>query len=268
MPVGLQREITVVAHRGASMHFPENSIAAFRAAAEQGADAVELDVRLTADGVLVVSHDAFVGGAAQNIGSRRYDEIAADVASFDEVAAACDGLRGGGGEPLGLVIELKCDPGDADHDPGYPICASVVEAVGARVGLGPRTMITSFDEAALKLVKELEPSLSTGLLELDPRDPAATQGRATALSCDAVLAFGGLLTAPVVDRCHEVGLAMYVWTVDLPEHQQHFLDLGVDGLLTNDPATARGVVRAWTGATSPASTNPKEGNDVDLDPAG
>jgi glycerophosphoryl diester phosphodiesterase len=256
------RSVQVVAHRGVSRHFPESSVAAFRAAADHGADAVELDVRRTADGVLVVSHDAFVGGVPTSIGRRPYREIEAEVATFDEVASACEPLVAESGMPLGLVIELKCDPGDADHDPAYGLCPVVIEAVHDR-GLVDRTLITSFDGTALRIVTELEPSLPTALIELDPRDAEAMVERATARSCRAVLAFGGLLDAAAVDRCHEHGLAVHAWTVDLPEHQRRFLDLGVDGLVTNDPATAREVVRAWSGTTG-AGDDQRGGSNCDL----
>ena len=107
----------VIAHRGASVDRPENTVAAFAEARVQGADWVELDVRLSADGVLVVHHDAHLadGRLIRLVDS---DDLPADVPSLAEAFEAAEGM--------GVNIEVKNLPGDPDFDDVHLVCDSVV----------------------------------------------------------------------------------------------------------------------------------------------
>ena len=127
----------VIAHRGASVDRPENTVAAFAEARVQGADWVELDVRLSADGVLVVHHDAHLadGRLIRLVDS---DDLPADVPSLAEAFEAAEGM--------GVNIEVKNLPGDPDFDDVHLVCDSVVGL--AEAGKGRRRLPESLRAAA------------------------------------------------------------------------------------------------------------------------
>src|SRR5262245_19179075 len=151
---------SVVAHRGASSAFPENTLAAFRGAAALGADWIELDVRRTADRHLVVHHDPAAPDSVTPIVDRARAELPSSICSLADALCACSAS-----EPaLGVNIEIKSDRGEPDHDPTYWVCGAVVEIAREL----PRTgvLITSFDAGAIDRVRELDPTMPTGLLTL------------------------------------------------------------------------------------------------------
>src|SRR5687767_2173304 len=97
----------VIAHRGASAAYRENTVTAFAGARDMGADMVELDVRRTADGTLAVHHDAVLGDGRALVGLRR-DELPDHVPTLEEALDAC--------APLAMNIEIKNYMGDPDYD--------------------------------------------------------------------------------------------------------------------------------------------------------
>lgn len=218
----------VIAHRGASAVEYQNSLAAFRAAARLGADAVELDVHATTDGVLFVHHDRVAGGR--------------DIPSA--TAAELAGVRLPNGEPL-------------------PTLAQALDAAGRlRVFVEVKTLPPAWDDALLRcldagpnpagyavhgfdhrIVARLHarrPTLPCGVLtasyQLDNTTPARAAG-ASALWPEA-----SLVDATFVAAAHGAGLAVYPWTPDTEAELVRLRDLGVDGLCTNHPDLARAVV--------------------------
>src|SRR5437762_9663704 len=113
----------IIAHRGASASFPQNTLEAFRGARELGATWVELDVRRTADGLLAVHHDARLADG-QAIVDLRAAELPSHVPSLAEALDAC--------APLGVNVEIKNSPNDVDFD----AAAAVVEPVVADIRAG------------------------------------------------------------------------------------------------------------------------------------
>jgi glycerophosphoryl diester phosphodiesterase len=220
----------VLAHRGASHHYPPNTLDAFRAALTLGADGVELDVRLTADDVAVVHHDAALP-SGQVIRQITYAELPAWVPSLDAALGACDGLR--------LVnIEIKNPEGEPDHDPSCPAAAVVADLVAAR-GMGERVVVSSFDEAGLARVRDCS-ELPTALLVLEPSDEAIA--RAVDGGHGALNPWFGLLGPGRVQALREAGLGVHPWTVDQPDHLTSMVRLGVDSIITNRPDRARAIV--------------------------
>jgi len=220
----------VIAHRGASAAFPENTIEAFRGAAAHGADWVELDARRTADGVLVVHHDAHLPD-----GRAIVELIAADLtASVPTLAAALDACAG-----MGVNIEIKNNHPDPDLDPDEYVAEQTVALLAERDGRD-EVLISSFNPATLARVRERAPHLATALLVIEPAEGIVEVLLASGHS--ALHPYDWFVDVELVVACHAVGIAVNVWTVDDPDRMAELLAHGVDGLCTNVPHVARGLI--------------------------
>jgi glycerophosphoryl diester phosphodiesterase len=221
----------VVAHRGASARYPENTVDAFRGARELGADWVELDVRRTADGRLAVHHDAHLPDG------RAIVELDADdlPASVPDLTTALDACR-----PLGVNVEIKNLPGDPDFDAA---CAIVDPVAAVLDGRAQSILVSSFHAPTLDRVREAAPSVATALLTFTLTDAARTVDNAVGAGHVALHPFDATVDATLVALCHERGLAINVWTVDDPGRIAELAALGVDGIVTNVPDIARDVLQ-------------------------
>jgi glycerophosphoryl diester phosphodiesterase len=213
----------VIAHRGASTHEPENSLAAFAAAVRFGAHGVELDVRATADGALAVVHDAHLpdGRAVAEV---RAAELPGGIALLDAALDACGDLL--------VNVEIKADGPRG----GTAIAAGVVATCRA---WGGRVLVSSFDAATVARVRELDAHVATGQLTflLDRSVPevlatVADQGHGAWHPHHATI------DADAVAAAHAVGIAVNVWTVDDPGRIATLAAWGVDAVVTNDVPTA------------------------------
>jgi glycerophosphoryl diester phosphodiesterase len=232
------RRPLVYAHRGASADFPENTLEAFGGAVEQGADGVELDVRLNAAGELIVHHDAWYRD-----GRTVWDVVlAAAPAGTCDLGAALDGCTG-----IRVNVEIKNDPADLGGDHvrwSVEPADAVVELLAARraVGAVDDVIVSSFDPATLDRVLAVRPDLPTGALLGDLRaDPGAVD-RAADAGHGAVHPWEPFVDEAFVDRCRGLGLAINTWTVDDPDRIAALGGLGVDGVITNTPGAARNVL--------------------------
>jgi glycerophosphoryl diester phosphodiesterase len=213
----------VVAHRGASAHAPENTIAAFEAAVRFGADGVELDVRATADGRLAVHHDPALGDGRE-VHELLAEQLPADVCELAEALAACGNLL--------VNVEIKADrPGS-----GAALAAPVVETCRS---WGGRVLVSSFDPAAVDEVRRLDPDLPTAQLTFLLDRPVAEVVRWVARRGHAAWhPFHVTLDAEAVAAAHAAGLQVNTWTVDDPGRVAELAGWGVDAVVTNDvPAT-------------------------------
>ena len=247
----------VVAHRGASITNPENTLSSFLAALALGAPVVELDVRLSADGVPVVIHDPDVSRTTDGAGwvheltleeLRRPNAGTPDrpepIPAFREVLDAVSG-RGG------VAVEIKNIPGEPaydDQDEGIVEAAlPEVEASGFQ---GP-VLVISFNPRSIAASRRVAPGLPTGFLFTRAVDPDA----ALALALDAghefvFLGHEALVSAgpAFIERAHRAGVRVGTWTVDDRETFGRMLDWGVDAVATNDPAMGLEVRAARTGS--------------------
>jgi glycerophosphoryl diester phosphodiesterase len=226
--------VRVLAHRGACRAAPENTSAAFAAAAAQGADGVELDVHRTADGALVVHHDAAARGFGV-LAEHTAAEIRRglpDVPTLDEALDACAGML--------VNVEVKNLPGDADFDPDERAAVTLVELLRARAG-GGDVLVSSFSLATIDRVRHLDDRLPTGFLTIG-LDPFEATSVAHAHGHGAVHPHVHSLAGPVggalVDRAHGLGLAVNVWTVNEPDEIRRLAAAGVDGIITDVPDQA------------------------------
>lgn len=226
----------VLGHRGASRAAPENTLAAFALAREQGADGVELDARRTADGVLVVHHDPSVEGFGL-LAQRSWTELHAarpDVATLRDALDACRGLL--------VNVEIKCLPWEPDADPpGREVVHRVADEVRAEA---PDAIVSSFDLGAIDACRAYAPELTTGLLtsgqELHVAGATAAERGHQWLNPDRVMALRA--SAGVVAELHDRGLRVSVWTVDDPDELRHLANIGVDAVITNVPDVALRVL--------------------------
>jgi glycerophosphoryl diester phosphodiesterase len=216
----------------------EPPIEAFTAARALGADGVELDVRHTADGVLVIHHDPEISGfgliAAATLAELR--AAAPSVPTFAEALAACAGLL--------VNVEIKCLPWDPDAD--TPDHAHVRAVVAALAGTPLEIIVSSFDLSAIDACRSLAPALATGWLTADQSVvEAASRAHAhghTAVNPDRKSALAA--SSAEIAAVHEQGVRVNVWTVDDPADMVQLAELGVDALITNVPDLARATLRA------------------------
>jgi len=223
----------VIAHRGASAAHPENSLEAFRAAAEMGADWVELDVRHTACGEIVVHHDPVTPDGAL-IRQQSLGDLPDAIPTLAQAIEACG--------DMGVNIEIKNDPGEDDFDPEHLMVPRVVEI--ARSALArDRVLVTSFDMGAINAVHDIAPTMPTGFLTMDDIGAEVSVGRATAHNHAAINPWDGIATPRWVAEALEAELDVYVWTVDDPGRMVELAEMGVTGVITNVPDVALAALR-------------------------
>lgn len=225
-----------VGHRGASALAAENTLAAFALAVELGCDMLEFDVLAVSDGTVVVAHD-----------SRRLRDPG--VVTLDEALAFfADRLPG-----IGLQVDLK----------RRGIEQAVIDALRHH-GVLERSWVSGFDADSLRRVAALEPDLPRsftlprdrfGISKRGPLAPLVRgalrtigsslprriaavldRARATALTLHHSVA-----SAEAIDRAHELGAPVYVWTVDDPALAERLVRWGADGIITNDPRVFAGL---------------------------
>ncbi|HEX6312033.1 MAG TPA: glycerophosphodiester phosphodiesterase [Acidimicrobiia bacterium] len=229
----------ILAHRGACRAAPENTVAAFREAAAQGADGVELDVHRSADGELVVHLDAEVPGIGV-LGEHPAADIRAALPSVPTLAEALDACEG-----MLVNVEVKNLPGDADYDPDDRVAAAVVGLLHARGGRDD-VLVSSFNLASIDRVRELDGGLPTAFLTLvgfDPLDAVAVVAdRGHAALHPDVRSLVGPVAGATAERAHAAGVAVNAWTVNLPEEVRRLAAAGVDAVITDVPDLARAAL--------------------------
>ncbi|HEY7105359.1 MAG TPA: glycerophosphodiester phosphodiesterase family protein [Acidimicrobiia bacterium] len=227
----------VLAHRGASRVAPENTLAAFRKAAELGADGVELDVHRTADGALVVRHDAAsAAGVLPEMTESEVREALPGVPLLAEALDVCDGLL--------VNVEIKNSPREPAFDPDDTAAGLLVELL-ARRDHRDRVLVSSFRLASIDRVRQLDPTVPTALLvalvdPLDALDLAEQHGHCAlhpqvdSLAADRAPAVAG--------AAHDRRMQVNVWTVNDPDEIGRLADAGIDAVITDAPDVARAAL--------------------------
>jgi glycerophosphoryl diester phosphodiesterase len=227
-----------IAHRGAGKLAPENTLAAFRAGAGHGYRAFECDVKLSADGVPFLLHDATLQRTTRESGvasQRSWAELSRidaggwhsrgyageTVPSFDAIAAYC--LRNG----YALNVEIKPTPGDEAQT------GRVVAQEAARLWAGASMMplLSSFRPDALAAAQAAEPALPRALL-LDTWRSGWFE-ETQALECVAVVTNYTIVDADAVARIHAAGMRLLTYTVNDPAPARRLVGWGTDGIITD-----------------------------------
>ena len=249
--------VLVVAHRGSSDIYAEHTLAAYESAVVEGADALECDVRLTRDGVLVCVHDRRVDRTSDGRGVVSTLELA-ELAELDFASWKADQL--GGEEPdrdrtsvltLERLLQFALDHDrpvqlhvETKHPTRYGglVERSLVDLLG-RYGLGaPRTRsasrvtVMSFAPTSLRRVHAMAPTLPTVFL----MDRVPLRYRDGSLPPQVSVAGPSLEVLRAhpayVERVHALGHRLHVWTVDEQSDIEAVVGLGVDGVISNRPA--------------------------------
>jgi glycerophosphoryl diester phosphodiesterase len=206
----------VMGHRGARATHPENTLAAFEHALQCGADAVELDVVVTVDGVLAVTHDPVM---------RPFAELPSGVPDLDRVLAA------GAGNDLIFDIEAK-ECGALTPTP-HAYAQMILDAVD-RAGMAERVFLRSFDHSILRAAHDLRPEIPLVALVADRALNWVRICERAKARC--ISPWFKLVSKAAVRRAHEAGLVVMPWTVNKPRSWARMVRLGVDWIITDDPA--------------------------------
>lgn len=228
----------VIAHRGASAAAPENSLEAFRLAAALGADWIELDAHLSADGQVVVTHDAHYANGVL-VRSAPADQRPDGVCLLDEALTVCDEAG------LGINVEIKAIPIDPDADTAEELTDTVLALLDARYGNDPirrqSLMITCFWPTTIDRVRAAS-DLATGWLSINVTNPHGMVSRVRSQGHQAINPWDPLITVALVEAAHDVGLAVNSWTVNDPDRMEQLASWGVDGIITDVPDVARSIL--------------------------
>lgn len=233
----------IIAHRGDSVHAPENTLAAFREALRKGADGVEFDLHLAIDGIPMVIHDKTLERTTSGVGpvgARTATELRAlDAGSWfdpafsgERVPSLAEVLALLGGKEVILHLELK-----SSSEPQPELVAAVLAQLAAeapsRSGLLDRVVFSSFQHGNLEILRRDAPQWPyAALVTSNDRRPLDT---ARKLGCAGLHPPWKDVDEAMVRSCHEAGLAIRPWVVDDPEVAARMFDWGVDGIITNDP---------------------------------
>jgi glycerophosphoryl diester phosphodiesterase len=240
-----------VGHRGASALAPENTLPALGLAVELGCDMLEFDVLDLVDGTLVLAHSRKLrevshGAARGRVRGRTLERlrvVAPNLPTLDEALAYCAAEL----PEIGLQLDLK----------RRGIEQAVIDAV-RRHGVLDRSWVSGVDAYALRVLGELEPRLPRAYtlprdrLGISKRGPLAPLIRGSLavvgaglprrlpqllrwVGAEAATLHHSVCSPAAIARAHEVGAAVYAWTVDEPALAQRLVDWGADGIITNDP---------------------------------
>ena len=231
-------DVRVIAHRGASARAPENTLTAFRAALEDGADGVELDARLTADDVVVVLHDddvSRVSGAAGRVSEMTFEQLRAllvrgseRIPSLTEVLEVVSGR-------VDVVVEIKGAFGGARAIPGEEVARAVLPIIRDV----PRVLVSSFDPGAVAYVRAAAREIPTAITIGGHAGLDETLSLALNAGHGEIHLPADRVEAAFVARAHESGLGVFTYTVNDQARVRDLEAMGVDGIFSDDPAGVR-----------------------------
>jgi glycerophosphoryl diester phosphodiesterase len=222
--------VSLVAHRGGSGPWRENTLDAFAAARSIGADGVEFDVRLTADGDAVVHHDPQLE-SGQIIDRTKRRDLPEFVPELSAVVEACEGMF--------MDVEIKIDVPQPGKRPDPAACRALATAVAEAIGRNASAVVSSLWPDPLVVLGEIAPGIRTGLLVHPALDATGAVPMARNLGCSALLPHHSAVTAVLVDRCHEAGLEVGTWTVNLAEDLNSVVEAGVEAVVTDEVGLVR-----------------------------
>jgi glycerophosphoryl diester phosphodiesterase len=240
----------VIAHRGASHHAPENTLSAFSAAIHQGAHAIELDAKLSADGQVVVIHDATVNRTTDGKGRVANLQLTAlrelDAGSFfseeyrgEKIPTLIEVFEMVAGKRMLVNVELTNYTTPKD-DLVKQVCGLI-----SRFGMEKSVLLSSFLPTNLTEARSLLPDTPQGFLAWRgwmgwwSRSFGFNFGEYQALHCNLKD-----VNIRQVARVHRLHRRLYVWTVNTLKDMRRLFDWGVDGVFTDDPPLAFEAIKA------------------------
>ncbi|MEG2290881.1 MAG: glycerophosphodiester phosphodiesterase [Clostridium sp.] len=233
------------AHRGDSSNYPENTIIAFKNAINSGATGIELDVHKTKDNKIVVIHDedierTFKGkGLIKDLTLKELRLFKCRKVMFtEEKEALIPTLE----EVLELIkltdivlnIEIKTD---VIHYEG--IEKDVIDLVN-KYNLNNRIILSSFNHKSIKLCKEIDVSINTGMLYYEPIESAVEYAKS--IGADAIHPNLTLVSKELIEEAHINNIKVNIYTVNDPVYMRKLIDLSADGLFTDDPSLLKEII--------------------------
>ena len=234
-----ERQVLNIAHRANALGAPENSIAALENSITVGADMAEIDVQMTADGTVVVLHDADlmrVAGDPRRIRDVTYDDIS-DLLLITDQDLPEDKIGiptlqqylSGSRDQIKLLIELK-------YYGFYPELAEETIRVVRENQMEDQVLFMSLSMAAVQQVKEIAPYVAMGYTS------AAAAGDLGRLPVDFLAIFHQNITPQLISDYSERGRPIYAWTVNRAEEMIGAIERGADGLITDEPVLAGAII--------------------------
>ncbi|MBT3389997.1 MAG: glycerophosphodiester phosphodiesterase [Chloroflexi bacterium] len=238
---------TIFAHRGASAHAPENTLAAFELAVRQFADAIELDAKLSADGEVIVFHDQTLERTTDGSGWIHEHSLAAlkeldagcsfDVTFCEERIPTLAEVFESVGQKTYINIELTNYRSPRDTLP------EKVVALIEQYGLTERVFFSSFNPIALRQAHKLLPQVPLGLLALSGIGGAwARSALGRSIPYRALHPALSDVTPRLIHKQHQHGCRVHAYTVNHPEDMARLFAWQIDGIFTDDPLLARGIL--------------------------
>lgn len=233
----------IIAHRGYSAMYPENTMLSFRKAEEAGADGIEMDVHLSSDGECMVIHDEALRrttGAPGVVSDYKRSELERLDAGYIKGGPSCpvpsleELLDWIAPTSLMLNIELKTAP------VCYPGLEEKVLSLVSRFSMEERVIYSSFNWLSVWRIKQLMPEARTGLL-LDSLPMKDIGAQMREIGVEAYHPGYRLLSDAAVRELKGAGREINVWTVDKDDEVLKCLEWGIDGLITNNPENSRSV---------------------------
>ena len=231
----------IFGHRGAAGEAPENTIAGVDHALARGIDAIEIDLRLSADDQLVVIHDHDLqrtAGLDRRVDHCTAEQLAAvsatasgplwndagdcSVPTLERLLAACAGLKT-------LQLEMKSD----EHSPRAPLLAGLVRFLDQYQG-DHELIVTSFDHRLLEQLREQRPEQAIGAISYQP-DVIET---ARQLNCEYLCVHYSICDEAFIDLARQQPLHLSVWTVNNPRRLEWLYEQGIDSIITDYPSMA------------------------------
>jgi len=223
----------VIAHRGASRAAPENTLSAMKKAIEFGADYAECDVFQTKDGEIVLFHDEEMERTTGKEGMI-WDYTLAELKGLEVGSWFKEDFRG---EPIPTLreviklvkgkIKLNIEVKISGNDPD--IVQKVVDIIRSE-NFSKECMVTSFEKPVIEKVKEIAPELITGFIFDEEHPPDIFEG-----NWEYVCSKRNIVDEAFVQKAKQNGKRLNVWTVNYPAEMKKFIDLGVDGIITDVP---------------------------------
>ena len=225
----------IIAHRAGAHHAPENTLAALEIAVRQKAESAEIDVQRTLDGTVVVVHDQDLMKLARDprrIDRTTYQDLSrVDIGSLfhpdfkqERIARLSDFLSAASGK-IRLLIELKYYGEDN-------LLAGETLKLVRQAGMEKEVQIMSLELNAVRQIQRLAPQIDAGYVF------AAGLGNLARLDVGFLAVPIGQATSRLMKQAHEKGLLVYAWTINDVDGILDMMEVGIDGLITDDPELA------------------------------
>jgi glycerophosphoryl diester phosphodiesterase len=238
----INRTVEITGHRGSKVRAPENTLSALRQAIAEGADYAEIDVQTTADGVVVLLHDADLMRVASlnrrlrdinypelkhiDVGSWFAPEFSSErIPTLEEVVDVARGR-------IKLNIELKFTWAD-------PTLAEKVGNIIRQKGFSSDCVVSSFNFQALTEIRQSFAELTTGFIVFQ------AAGNLSRMEADFLSISAARATARLVRQLHDNERAVHVWTVNDLNNVISMVEMGVDNIITDYPREVRGFIQEW-----------------------